>query len=183
MTWVTWACVGALPFLSGPYRARPALQAPDTSAPAQFETLDQTVQALYATISGPPGRARDWQRFRSLFRPDAKLMAAAPGEASVGRLVTMSPDEYIARNNDYLVREGFFETELARRTESFGAIAHVFSTYATRLGRPDAKAAQKGINSIQLWFDGKRWWIVSLVWQAETPRHPLPKKYGGGGWE
>jgi hypothetical protein len=182
MLWVSWMWCWCLTMIAGfslaPSRPR------DVSNPlaqGDLATLDAIVAELYSVISGPSGKVRDWDRFRSLFRPDAKLMAAVPGEAEAGRLVSMTPDEYVTRNGDYLVREGFFETELARRTESFGAIAQVFSTYETRLGEKDAKPYQRGINSIQLWFDGKRWWILSLVWQAETERHKLPAKYRARG--
>ena len=30
---------------------------------------------------------------------------------------------------------------------------------------------------LQLTTDGARWWVVSVFWEAETPRTPLPKKY------
>jgi hypothetical protein len=35
----------------------------------------------------------------------------------------------------------------------------------------------RGINSIQLLNDGKRWWIMTIYWQGETPETPLPKEY------
>jgi hypothetical protein len=71
----------------------------------------------------------------------------------------------------------FFEKEVARRTESFGNIAHVFSTYESRRKSDDAKPFARGINSIQLMNDGKRWWIVTVFWQGEGPGNPLPEKH------
>ena len=35
----------------------------------------------------------------------------------------------------------------------------------------------RGINSIELFWDGKRWWIVTIFWQGEGPDNPLPEKY------
>jgi len=35
----------------------------------------------------------------------------------------------------------------------------------------------RGINSIQLFYDGSRWWIVSIYWQQESPEYPIPEKY------
>jgi hypothetical protein len=35
----------------------------------------------------------------------------------------------------------------------------------------------RGINSIQLFNDGKRWWIVSIYWQQENARAPIPQEY------
>ena len=72
---------------------------------------------------------------------------------------------------------GFFETELARTTDSFGQIVHVFSTYEARHAPADAKPFMRGINSIQLYNDGKRWWIVNLLWRAEDAKLALPERY------
>ena len=41
----------------------------------------------------------------------------------------------------------------------------------------DRKPFMCGINSIQLFYDGARWWIVSIYWQHESPKHPIPKNY------
>ena len=84
---------------------------------------------------------------------------------------------YISRSSKFLEEQGFFEREVARRTEAFGHIAHVFSTYEGRHKADDPKPFLRGINSIQLMNDGKRWWIVSVFWEAESPQVPLPEKY------
>ena len=74
-------------------------------------------------------------------------------------------------------KEGFFESELARRVETYGHIAHVFSTYESRHSPKDPKPFMRGINSFQLLNDGKRWWVVTIYWEGETPENPLPKEY------
>src|SRR2546423_153887 len=66
---------------------------------------------------------------------------------------------------------------LAARAEQFGNIAHIFSTYESRHAKDDAQPFQRGINSIQLMNDGKRWWIVTIFWQGEDEKNPLPSKY------
>jgi len=73
--------------------------------------------------------------------------------------------------------KGFYETEIARRVEQFGQIAHVWSTYESRHDLGDPEPFMRGINSIQLFNDGKRWWIVSIYWQHESAGYPLPEKY------
>lgn len=83
----------------------------------------------------------------------------------------------MTRGSALFEKEGFFEKEIARRTESFGQIAHVFSTYEARHSPDDEKPFLRGINSIQLMSDGKRWWIVTIFWQAEDEKNPLPEKY------
>ena len=84
---------------------------------------------------------------------------------------------YIARVAPFFEQTGFYEKEVARRTERFGSIAHVWSTYESRHNERDAKPFMRGINSIQLFFDGDRWWIVSTYWQHESPTAPLPGEY------
>ena len=122
----------------------------------------------------PAGQPRDWNRMRSLFVPGGRLMPTGPRQGSVAMRV-LEVNDYIALSGPTLERIGFREREVARRTEEFGHIAHVFSTYEGR-GEADS-VATRGINSIQLMNDGARWWIVSVFWEAERPDNPLPEKY------
>ena len=146
--------------------------------PADVASIDSIIKAVYDVISGDAGQTRDWNRMRSLFHRDARLIPSGknPNTGVVGaRAVT--PDEYIKRNEPFFAKEGFYEREMARRTEIFGNIAHVFSTYESLHKKDDKTPFARGINSIQLLNDGKRWWIMTIYWQAETPETPLPKEY------
>jgi hypothetical protein len=87
-----------------------------------------------------------------------------------------TPDEYITRNDAGLKR-GFFEKEIARKTDRFGNIVQIFSTYESRRAAEDAQPFARGINSIQLRNDGKRWWIVTVFWEGESTVHPIPAEY------
>ncbi|HBB95830.1 MAG TPA: hypothetical protein DC054_10605, partial [Blastocatellia bacterium] len=114
---------------------------------------------------------------RSLFVPGARLIpTGARPTGEVGSRV-LTPDEYIQRSSPRLEKDGFFEREVSRRLEKFGNIAHIFSTYESRHKADDAKPFARGINSIQLMNDGKRWWIVTVFWQAEDEKNPLPAEY------
>ena len=84
---------------------------------------------------------------------------------------------FIARVEPFFEENGFYEKEIARRVEQFGQIAHVWSTYESRHDPDDAKPFMRGINSIQLFNDGKRWWIVNIYWQQESAENPIPEKY------
>ena len=104
-------------------------------------------------------------------------MAAVSARPAGGfGLRSMTVEDYIARNSKHFAAEGFFETELARTTETFGQVVHVFSTYEARKA-PGAAPFARGINSVQLYHDGARWWIVSLLWRAEDAKLPLPARY------
>jgi len=152
--------------------------------PLDVESIDAIITAAYDSISGPPGK-RDWNRERSLFIPGARLIPTAEnaGEMSPGGEITphmLDIDGFIARVGDYLEKNGFFEHEIARRREQFGHIAHVWSTYESRYTVDDPEPFMRGINSIQLFNDGNRWWILSIYWQHESPQHQVPEKYFQG---
>lgn len=144
---------------------------------ADVASIDAIVKAVYDVISGPAGAPRDWDRMRSLFAPEGRMMAVGMRPDGSYGMRSMTPDDYIARNTKAFATMGFFETELARSTESFGQIAQVFSTYEARHAPDDAKPFLRGINSIQLVNDGKRWYVLSLVWRAEDAKLPLPERY------
>jgi hypothetical protein len=148
-----------------------------TARAADVESIDGIVAALYDVISGEAGKPRDWNRMRSLFAPEGRLMAVGARPEGVVALRAMTVEDYIGRNAKAFATMGFFEREAARTTETFGQIVHVFSTYESRHAAGDAKPFQRGINSIQLYNDGKRWWIVNLLWRAEDERLPLPERY------
>ena len=149
----------------------------DQARTADVESVDGIVAALYDVISGAAGQPRDWDRMRSLFAPEGRLMAVGARPESSYVLRGMSVEDYISRNSKAFATMGFFEKEAARTTETFGQIVHVFSTYESRHAAGDAKPFQRGINSIQLYHDGKRWWIVNVLWRAEDERLTLPERY------
>ncbi|HYO91678.1 MAG TPA: hypothetical protein VEQ40_08580 [Pyrinomonadaceae bacterium] len=151
--------------------------APPQAKPEDVASMDAILAALYDVISGPAGKKRDWNRMRSLFIPEGRLMAVGPKKEGGFGYRAMDVDGYIKGSGNYLETNGFFEREVARTVEQFGQIAHVFSTYEARHKAEDSKPFMRGINSIQLMNDGKRWWIVSVYWEAERTDNPLPDKY------
>jgi hypothetical protein len=150
------------------------------SDPADVASIDTIIRAAYDVISGPAGKKRDWNRERALFYAGARIIptASVRGRNDVDLEPQMLDVEgYIARAEPLFEKAGFYEEEIARRVEQFGQIAHVWSTYESRHDPDDAKPFMRGINSIQLFNDGKRWWILSIYWQHENAAHPIPAKY------
>jgi hypothetical protein len=161
--------------------AQSAAPSPAPSSQAKADDVQSIESILAATsdvISGPAGKKRDWDRFRSLFYPGARLIPTGkrPGETEV-RARVLSPDDYVDRSAPFLEKEGFFERGVSNKVDHYGNIAHVFSTYELRHKAEDAQPFQRGINSFQLVNDGKRWWIMTIMWQAETPDTPIPAEY------
>jgi YVTN family beta-propeller protein len=149
---------------------------PSTSRPADVESVDAVIAALYDVISGPKGQKRDWNRFLGLFAPGARLMATGRRADGTRVVRMMTPEEYAASSGG-LEANGFFEREIGRETEMFGAIAQVFSAYDSRRTLQDAQPFARGINSIQLVNDGKRWWVFSILWDPERPDQTIPERY------
>lgn len=154
----------------------PAPEPPPEARPVDVSSIDAIVLALYDVLSGPAAQARDWPRFRSLFAPGARLMPTRAKDRGT-QAIMLDPDSYIARVAPFFVQSGFFERELARRTDQFGNMAQVFSTYVTHRTPQDSVPLSRGINSIQLLKDGPRWWIVSIFWDAERPGLTIPDEY------
>lgn len=171
---MTWALASAA---SAQAPAAPAAVPAPVAAPADVASTDAIVKALYAVISGDAGVARDWDRFRSLFHPSARMIASGKAADGSIRVRVLTPEEYVRRSGPLLLRDGFHEREIARRVESYGQIAHVFSTYDAKHKVNDAAPFMRGINSIQLLNDGKRWWVTSIAWSSEGPADPLPARY------
>ena len=135
------------------------------------------VAAVYEVISGPAGQKRNWDRMRTLFVPDARMIPT--GKRSTGEITrrVLTVEDYIINSGPFLEKDGFFETEIGKKTEQFGNIVHVFSTYESKRTIKDEKPFMRGINSFQLWYDGKRWWVITILWQSESKDTPIPEKY------
>lgn len=137
-------------------------------------TIDSIIFALYDVISGAPGE-RDWERDRYLFLPGARLIRTRKDPDGSTYYKVMTVEEYVADATPILSQD-FYEIEIARTTEVFGNIAHAFSTYESR-HTPDSPPFARGINSIQLLHDGRRWWVTAIAWDIERDGNPLPAKY------
>lgn len=140
------------------------------------ETIESTMQAVLDVISGPAGKKIDVARFRNLFRGDVKFLIRS--KTREGQLVIResSVEDYAKNIMPRIEAQDFFETVGSLTIDRYGDIAQVFMVYETRrtaTGEP----FDKGINSFQLIYDQNRWWVVSLMWQAESSGVPIPKEY------
>lgn len=162
------AALGLIPALHAQAAQAPPAQAAATAACPSTATLDQLVAAIDAAITGPANKDRTC--FRALMSPDLRLI---PVNATTGLPRLLTVDDWItavAKNGN----EDVTEKQLKFQTETFGHIAHLWSTYQTTLaGKPVAR----GINSIQAVYDGQNWHIIEIVWQAENPQTPIPAQY------
>jgi hypothetical protein len=162
-----------------PTTTAPAPAAAPAARPADVASVDAILAALYDVISGPAGQKRDWDRMRSLFAPGARLIPTGRRPDGTFAMRTWTVEEYIANAGPSLESGGFFEREIGRRTETFGNIVHAFSSYDSKRTLADAQPFARGINSIQLWNDGTRWYVVTVFWEGERPDNRIPAQYIG----
>ena len=136
------------------------------------KSLDAIMHAIYDVISGPAGD-RDWNRFRSLCLPQVRLTSVGRRPDGSTYVASFSIEDYIQRAGAHFAKEGFYENAIVNQTTGFGNMNQVLSSYESRHA-PGDKPFQRGVNSFQLLNDGKRWWIVSILWDSERPDNPLP---------
>lgn len=148
--------------------ALPAVHAGD------LDSVESVTREVYNAISGPAG-PRDWAKFRALFADGARLISIRTANG-VSTPNVMTPDEYATRAGANFEKNPFYESESARRVETFGAIAHVFSTYESRRA-PGEKPFARGINSFQLVKTSQGWKVMTILWDSEREGNPLPEKY------
>lgn len=168
---MTYAALAALAGFFAAGQAQAADPRPD-----DVSSIEGLIAATYASISGPAG-PRDWERLKSLFRPDGRLISVAVPAASPAKPTVMDVEAYQARVSPNFNKNPFFEKSISDHVERFGHIAHVFSVYESRRDPKDAQPFARGINSFQLMFDGQRWWIQSLMWQAENAQEKIPAEF------
>lgn len=154
---------------SGPWPDHPPAQPEDVSS------IDAIVRAVYAAVSFSDGAGPDAGRLASLCVPHARLM-----KVHADSIDDMSVPEFVERVRARIAAEhltSFIERELFRRTEVFAGIAHVFTTYESRTDEREGQVLYRGINSIQLRNDGRRWWILTILWTDERDDCPIPAAY------
>jgi hypothetical protein len=143
--------------------------------PDDVGSLDGIIAAYYDVISGPAGQPRQWSRDRTLYIPEIRFVSMSKSQDGKPVAHTMTHQEFVDASDKGL-QGGFFEKEVHRETQRFGNIAHVFSTYESRT-KADGPIIARGINSIQAYWDGKRWWITNAIWDEERPDNPIPAEF------
>lgn len=139
------------------------------------ESIDAIVKAYYEVVSGPAGQPRDWARDRSLHHPDAQI-AIVRNDSAGGATVNVMTLSDFHRQSAGLEKTGFFESEIHRQTSIHGAVANVWSTYEWKINA-DGPVGGRGVNSIQLAYNGRRWWILGWMFDGRTNAPAVPKEY------
>ncbi|MEP3224877.1 MAG: hypothetical protein ABJO01_02795 [Parasphingorhabdus sp.] len=142
---------------------------------AKYDNINAVMDTLYACISGPPG-GQDWERDREIYHPRVLLNRTriVDGQPVI---FPFSFDEFVESTIPLLADRSFYEVEIGRKTDIFGQIAHVYSTYEARETPDHPDVLFRGVNMIHLWNDGSRWWIMAMIWDNERDGVNLPKQW------
>jgi hypothetical protein len=154
---------------SKPHVAIPVIAAD----PKDVSSPEALVNADYESISGGVGVARNWGRDNSLMDPKARFVDVQT-DPKTGAITakSISEQEFADRSDASSVKGGFTEHELGHVTHKYGNVATVLSSYEGKVAT--GKVVARGVNIYQTFFDGKRWWILSIVWEEERPDNPIP---------
>lgn len=143
--------------------------------PDDVKSSEAIIAALSDSISGEAGKARDWNRFRSLFVPGAgRLVVTRVPKTGPVDLTVLSMEDYIARSSG-TTPQSFYEIPMAYDAQSFGRMTHVYESYGLYHARGE-KPYVRGVNSFELLSDGTRFYVLQVYWDTERPDNPLPAK-------
>src|SRR5215471_2664583 len=155
----------------------------EPAPPADAASPEAIIAALYASVSHAPDASPNWERMRNIFLPVGMLVPPRKPDEAIFTVVDVDGFEERYKKSIAAAKEkgtpptGFYEKELSRRTDCFGNVCQIFSTYESKHTESDAKPFVRGINSIQLVRDGQRWWIASVIWDTERTDNPIPPSY------
>lgn len=137
----------------------------------RIDALDKTLRQMYAAISFPEGEEPDWSCMTTVFHPHARFTRITP--EGIDHWDFPSFQAMAMEMLDFGVYTSFFEEEIARQVQIFGALAHVLSAYQTKRSLEAASCLARGVNSIQLLWESGSWRVLSLLWDEATPNNPL----------
>lgn len=168
-------CLAAVPLAAQqPAPRRSVVVEERAAADSDVKSIDAVMRTFYDVISGPVGKPRQWARDRSLYVPDVRFHILSE-RGGVIRMSTISHQQYVDAVDSSSTARGFVEFETARCVRRFGNLATVWSAYDGYYGSGAGRTpGGRGVNAVQLYWDGRRWWITSVSWDSERPSNPLP---------
>lgn len=139
-------------------------------------TLDGIIKAYYDVVTVKKGEKVSYERDSLLHIPAAHVGSGYIDKQGKQKFSYMTLKQYHKLADPSLSQSGFDEREIARRVEKFGSIYHVWSTYESR-NTHDGPVTERGINSIELFYDGTRFWILGWFYDGERKDNPIPEEY------
>jgi hypothetical protein len=122
-------------------------------------TLDGIIKAYYDVVSVKKGEKVSYERDSLLHIADVRVGSAGIDAKGHPVLHYTTLLQYHKESDAYMEKNGFYERETARQVLNIRNIYHVWSSYLER-NEPNGKIIGQGINSIELYYDGNRFWIL-----------------------
>ncbi len=132
--------------------------------PNDVNTIDNIMRAYYEVVSGPAGEKGDYERDKTLHHADAWIAIAGLDAEGKPTVTTMKLEDFYGDNAPR--EQNFFEWETDRQIRRSGNMVSVWSSYASSRERVGGEAFTRGVNTITLWWDGDRWWVMN--WMFDT---------------
>jgi hypothetical protein len=139
-------------------------------------TLDGIIKSYYDVVCVKKGGKIIFECDSLLHLPQGVTVGFVEKDESGKKILKMVSLKEFHKSDPILEKDGFYEHEIGRKTEQFGNIYHVWSSYES-LTEPGGRRLGRGINSIELYYDGKRFWIVSWIFDSERNGNTIPKEY------
>ena len=143
----------------------------DTNA---VKTIDGIVKEVLKLVSGEKGTTRNWKALRNLFLSTATFTVLNNNDSTPRPVETLSLNDFINLLHDEYYEQGYLEYEIGKTIDEYNGIANVFQSF---YGKDSENTEERGINSYQLVYFNKRWWIANMLWTIETKGAKIPKKY------
>jgi len=156
--------------------AQPNAKTPKYPLKEDVSTINGIMKATYETVSGEAGAKRQWERDLSLHDPNAIYSFRFHDSEGKLQQTTMSINDFHKESFSMVMKTAFYENEINREVRVFGNIAHVWSTYETRLEK-NGPVMRRGINSVQLYYEEGRWWILSWTFDKERADRKIPQTF------
>ena len=148
-----------------------------TALPDDVSTIDGIIKAYYEVISGPAEQPRQWGRDSTLYMFNVRFVIIQEDATGAATARSMTHQEFIDESDASLRGKAFYEHEIHRITHRAGNIVHVLST-AEHTSAPDGPVQGRSVDSLELFWDGKRWWIAGVtIWDINSNKHPLPPEF------
>ena len=166
----------SVPAAQTPGRAAPVAIPKIAPRPEDVSTIDGMVRAYFEVVSGPAGKDREWGRDATLYVPGMRFLIFREGQSGNTAVRALTHQEFVDESETERAGGAFYEREIHRIAHRAGNVAHVLST-AEQRDSPDGPAVGRSVDSIEMYWDGSRWWITNAnIWE-ESKAHPLPKEF------
>jgi hypothetical protein len=131
--------------------------------------IQALIDEMYALISGPAEKSRDWKRQRQLFMPGTRMIRTRLNDQNQPEPEVLLLEDYGANYEQLMGGHDFYEIEIRNTIQVFGRVAQVFSVYEAFTDAERQQRLKRGVNVIQLYRFDDGWKITSMAWDDERP--------------